>query len=42
MSLTGIKWDGMGYIQLAEKRDNSQFVMNMVINILENLGEFLD
>jgi len=23
MSLTGIKWDGMDYIQLAEERDNS-------------------
>jgi hypothetical protein len=32
----------MDYIQLAEERDNSRFVMNMVINILENLGEFLD
>jgi hypothetical protein len=42
MSLTGIKWDDMDYIQLAEERDNSLFVMNMVMNILENLGEFLD
>jgi len=42
MSLTGIKLDGMDYILLAEERDNSRFVMNMVINILENLGEFLD
>jgi hypothetical protein len=42
MSLTGIKWNGMDYIQLAEERDNSGFLMNMVTNILENLGEFLD
>jgi hypothetical protein len=42
MSLTGIKWHGMDYIQLAEERDNSRFIMNMVMNILENMGEFLD
>ena len=42
MSLTGIKLDGTDYIQLAEERDSSRFVMNMVMNILEHLGEFLD
>jgi hypothetical protein len=32
----------MDYIQLAEEGDNSRFVMNMVMNILENWAEFLD
>lgn len=36
-----IKCDDMDCKQLAEERDMSCFVLNMVVNILETLGNFL-